>query len=97
MKRYEPETAGSLLRAILEKGNMQAGMDAARAAEAWGMVVGPVIAAKTSRPDLAGGILTVRVAHAPLRHELSMRRTGIAAAINGIIGRSVVDEIRFRS
>ncbi len=62
----------------------------------WEELVGEQIA-KVAKPQrVENGVLFVSVASAPWRAELTMRRREIVERINAVIGKKVVQDIRFR-
>lgn len=95
MERKEAESLGDLLRKAIEENQAAFRFDEINAMNAWPRVVGQAVASKTSRPFIKGGIMTIRVVSAPLRHELNMMRSAIAKAINEDVGKEVVKELRF--
>jgi predicted nucleic acid-binding Zn ribbon protein len=62
----------------------------------WGSIVGEQIARVTEAQRMEKGVLFVRVASAPWRAELAMKRMEIMQKINATLGERVVNEIRFR-
>lgn len=76
---------------------MQDHLDERKAVDAWGTVLGPDLSAQCMRPTVRDGVMTVGVRNAALRHELSMNRSRLRAAINANVGRNVIEEIRFTS
>ncbi len=62
----------------------------------WAEIVGEQIAKVTQAQRMENGILFVGVSTAPWRAELSMKRMEITQKINGVFGKNVVKEIRFR-
>lgn len=95
MKRYDPVSLGDLLRQAVEENRNAFRFDEINAINAWPKVIGAAIAAKTLRPYIKGGVMTIRVPAAPLRHELNMLRSRLAVAINAEAGADVVKELRF--
>lgn len=97
MKRTEPVS----LREVLESAILQAGMDSRlaerRAVAAWPQVVGEGLAQLTAAADVSKGVLTVVARDAVLRHELTMMRSALVAALNKEAGADVVSDIRFVS
>lgn len=81
----------------LEESGMKDRIDRLKAADAWKSVVGPDISAHTMRPYVKGSLMTVRTPDAPLRQELTMNRSALVKAINGIVGREIITDIRFTS
>ncbi len=76
---------------------MQDRLDERKAVDAWSIVVGRDLAAQCMRPTVRDGLMTVGVRNAALRHELSMNRSRLRAAINARVGRDVLEDIRFTS
>jgi predicted nucleic acid-binding Zn ribbon protein len=66
------------------------------AVAAWAEVVGPQIASMTEAVRCENGVLLVRVANAPWRAELALRRREIIRRLNEAVGRPAVKDIRFR-
>lgn len=97
MERTEPQSIGDILRKVFKDSCMEARLDECRAAELWEPVVGKEIAALCKSPRVASGVMTVRVANASLRQELAMSRTGIKNAINRMMGKEIIKDIRFVS
>lgn len=95
MERYEAQSLGDLLRQEIERNQNTYRFDEINAIKAWPVVIGASIAAKTMRPYIKAGVMTIRVPAAPLRQELNMMRSQIAKAINAEIDKDVVKELRF--
>ena len=95
MQRIEAESLGDLLRQEIEANQSAFRFDEINAINAWPRVIGDSIASKTMRPFIKGGVMTIRVPAAPLRQELNMLRSRLAAAINKEIGKEIVKELRF--
>lgn len=88
---------GDLLRQAIEENRNTFRFDEISAINAWPRIVGKNIASRTLRPYIRGGEMTIRVPEAPLRHELNMMRSTLAAAINAEIGKEIVKELKFRN
>lgn len=97
MKRSQTMAVGDIMRQVLDQADMTRRLDQCRAADLWPQVVGPGIAARTTRPAVQGTLMTVGVANAALRQELNMSRSAIVREINRLIGRNVIEDIRFIS
>lgn len=95
MERTEAQSLGELLRQAIEENQSAFRYDEISAINAWPRVVGAAIAAKTMRPFVKNGVMTIRVPAAPLRHELNMMRSRIASAINAELEKEVIKELRF--
>lgn len=95
MERTEAQSLGDLLRQAIEENRAAFRFDEINAINAWPKVIGAAIASKTLRPYIKNGVMTIRVPDAPLRHELNMMRSQIAAAINVETGKDTVKELKF--
>lgn len=96
MERKEAQSLGEVLRQAIEENQSAFRFDEINAVNAWPKVIGGQIAAKTMRPFIKDGVMTIRVPAAPLRQELNMLRSQIARAINAEVGKEVVRELRFK-
>ena len=96
MKRCEPESVGDVLRQTLHEEGMTERLYETRAAALWPAIVGEEIASLSTKPFVAGGIMTVRIAVPSLRQELNMSRTSLIKIINDSLRREVIKDIRFR-
>lgn len=97
MERKAPQSIGNVLRDLLEETSLQSRMDELKAADLWPSIVGPAIAALTSRPLVKNGKMQIGVPDAPLRQELSMNRTNLREIINKKLGKIIITDIRFTS
>lgn len=95
MERYEPQRLGDLLRKEIENSLAAPLLDELNAVNAWPRVIGRDVAAKSLKPFIRKGVMTVRVPGAALRQELNMMRSSIAGAINAEVGKVVVKELKF--
>lgn len=95
MERKESQSIGDILRLAFQENCMQDRLDERRAVQIWGDVVGRQLAMQCRRPDVADGVMTVGVANAALRHELTMSRTKLLNEINRQLGKDVISNIRF--
>lgn len=97
MERCSPQSVAEVLRDVLEKTQLQNRMDELKAAEMWSKIVGPDIAAQTSRPYVKNGRMQIGVPNASLRNELHLNRSNIQTIINHNLGKEIIKEIRFTS
>ncbi len=97
MERKDSQSIGDILRLAFQENCMQDRLDESKAVELWQVVIGPENARNCRRPGVKGGIMTVGVPNASLRHELLMNRSAIIHSINNMIGRETITEIRFIS
>ena len=96
MRRIYPESIGNVLRGLLADTETQQHLDERKAISLWPVVMGDYVADMCGRPFFStGGVMSVRVASAPLRHELMMHRSAIIKHINDTIGKPIVAELRF--
>lgn len=97
MERKEAQSLGDLLRQEIEENQQAFRFDEMEAIRVWPLVIGADLAARTTRPFIRKGVMTVRVPSAPLRQELNMMRSALARAVNAAVGSEVVAELRFTS
>lgn len=88
---------GDVLRKALAENHLTGHLEELKAVEMWPAVVGEHIASQTMSPYVRKGIMTVRVADATLRHELSMSRSLIIRELNRLAGSEAIKELRFMS
>lgn len=96
MKRLDPESAGDVLRRVIEEQGMTTRLLETRAIALWQSVVGDDLAAMTSRPTVSKGVMTVGVPNPSLRNNLNMSRSALARHINSLLGKDVIKDLRFR-
>lgn len=96
MERTPAVSLGDILRQTIEETELSRQLDESRAIQAWPVVIGARIAARSPRPEVRRGVMTVRVYDAGLRQELHMMRSSIARALNKVVGKEVITDIRFR-
>lgn len=97
MKRTEPQSVGDVLRLAIQDSDMARRLDEVKATLVWTEIVSPAIAQRCGKPRVDKGIMTIPVASAALRHELTMSRTSLIRHINSRIGRDTLSDIRFTS
>lgn len=97
MKRTVSLQFGDVLRQTIQECSMADRLDEIEAARCWAIVVGPEYASKSPMPSVRKGIMTVRIASAPLRHEFNQNRSRFVSAINGLMQRCIIKDIRFIS
>lgn len=95
MERKETQSIGDVLRLAFQDNCMQDRLDERKAIDAWSLTVGRELATQCMRPTVKNSVMTVGVRNASLRHELSMNRSRLCRAINSIVGRVVIEDIRF--
>ncbi|MBD5204044.1 MAG: DUF721 domain-containing protein [Bacteroidales bacterium] len=95
MDRKPTLSIGDVLRAALENTEHDRILCERQAIEIWATVAGSGLASLTSRPTVSRGVMTIRVASAPLRQELSMRQSSLLRSINSRLRKPVITRIRF--
>lgn len=97
MERCKTVSLGDVLRSAIEESEMGRMMDEAQVIKAWPMVIGAQIAAKSPRPTVKRGVMTVRIYSAGLRQELTMMRSRLKDALNRVVGKEIIEDLRFTS
>lgn len=97
MERKETMSLGDAMRQFIEEADFTDRLDGLRAADTWPLIVGAHLASKSPRPTVKRGVMTVRIAEAPLRQELTLNRTRLRDALNRQLGKEIIKEIRFTS
>jgi predicted nucleic acid-binding Zn ribbon protein len=94
--RGAPRSLGAALRSLAEDLGIAARLRDYEVFTSWPALVGERIARVAEPVRLEKGVLTVHVAGAPWRNELTLRRREIIGRINAGLGNTVVTDIRFR-
>ena len=92
----DPQPLGAVLSELVERYGYRERFDAARAVEAWPVVAGEAIAAKTEQVWMRHGTLHVKVDSAVWRQHLQFQREAWRVRLNDYLGGGVVDEVQFR-
>ena len=92
----QPQRLGAVLADLVDRYGYRERIDAARAVEAWAVVVGEAIAGVTEQVWMRHGTLHVKVRSAAWRHQLQFQRQAWRERLNEHLGREVVDEVVFR-
>ncbi|QEE51383.1 DUF721 domain-containing protein [Flavobacterium alkalisoli] len=87
---------GDVLKEIIQKNNLQKGMDKIDVRDAWKNLMGNGVNNYTSEIMLKGTTLYVALTSAVLREELSFGKEKIVKMINEELGREVVKEVVLR-
>lgn len=95
MKRTEPLSISQIVDHLFKSRDMEDTLLRHRALQVWPEVVGPLINRQTVERRLAGGVLLLRVASAPMRSELHMHRSSLVKALNDRVGKDVITDIKF--
>ncbi len=95
MKRTEPMKISQIVETLFKDRDMEDTLLRHRALQVWPQVVGPIINRNTVERRVSGSVLWLRVVSAPMRQELSMHRTRLVAALNELVGKQVITDIKF--
>ena len=91
---WGPRAVGSLIPAVVQPAFRRRSPVAAQLLLDWPAIVGPALEAVTTPRRLSGSTLTIACA-GPVAMELQHMSTELQARINGYLGRSIVDRLRF--
>ncbi len=94
--KNQPQPLGAVLSDLVDRYGYRERFDAARAVEAWPVVVGEAIAGVTEQVWMRHGVLHVKIQSAAWRHQLQFQRQAWRDRLNEHLGGSVVDEVVFR-
>lgn len=97
MERKDIESVGDVMRHFVEKARMEERLEERQAVELWPALVGVELSRKSPRPEVRNGVMYVRISHAPLRHELFLKRSLLCRLLNEMLDQPVIKEIRFIS
>ncbi|MDE6218315.1 MAG: DUF721 domain-containing protein [Muribaculaceae bacterium] len=97
MKRIQTMQFGDVLRQTIQECSMTDRLDEIEAARCWAIVIGSEYARRSPMPPVRNGIMTVRLSSAALRNEFTQHRSQLTAAINAIMKREIIKDIRFIS
>jgi predicted nucleic acid-binding Zn ribbon protein len=92
IRKPEPEPLSLAIEKWLQQNNLEHKLRQTEIRNTWEEMMGPLIARHTSSISLENRVLKIRVDNAPLRHELFMSRSKIAAKVNSRAGRQIVLE-----
>ena len=87
---------GDVLKAFIEKNDLQGGMDKIDVQEAWKSLMGNGVNSYTKEVVLKGTTLYVSLTSAVLREELSYGKQKIVKMINEELGKEVIKDVILR-
>ncbi|MDR0894405.1 MAG: DUF721 domain-containing protein [Prevotellaceae bacterium] len=96
MKRNQAQSIGDLIRIYLRQESLETPLNEQRLINAWGEVMGPVIASYTQGLFIKNQVLHVHLTSAALRQELMMGRDMLVRNLNHHVGAAVITNIVFR-
>lgn len=91
---YGPRTIGALLPGVTRETFRKRAPGAVQVMADWAQIVGPALSAVTTPRKLSAGTLTLACA-GPVALELQHLSAEVLARINGHLGRTVVERLRF--
>ena len=92
-RKSNQQSLGEVMGGLVDTYGLREKMDELDITTAWDEVVGPMIAKHTVSIRLRRNAMRLKVDSAPLRHELSFQREGLAKLLNERLGRVVVTSI----
>lgn len=96
-KRLSNENSiAEVLNEIIQKNNLQAGMDQVAVREAWAGIMGNGVNSYTREVQLKGSTLYVALTSSVLREELHYGKAKIVQMINDALGKEVIKEVVLR-
>lgn len=96
MKKKEALPLHEILDEILRQNNLDIGLDAARARQAWRESMGEAVDKCTLSIFYDKGVLYIKLSSSVLRNELFMNRRQLIQRLNNHIGRTVIQNIYFK-
>src|SRR5437773_3911694 len=95
-RHTEPESAASLVNAVVAKIGGDARALEHRVFDGYGVAVGALLRHRTQPEKLRGSTLFVRVGSSAIAHEVTMLKGEILARLAQVIGEQMVTDIRTR-
>lgn len=96
MKRKDAMPLSAILDEILQQNNLDIGLDAARARQAWKEAMGEAVDKCTTSIQFSKGVLYIHLSSSVLRNELFMNRRQLIDRLNSHIGRKIIQNIHFK-
>lgn len=93
MRKPNERSLKEVIGGLVDAYGLREKMDELDIATAWDDLAGAMIARHTKAMRLKRGRLVIKVDSAPLRHELTFQREGLARMINDRLRRQVVKEV----
>ncbi len=90
-----PSTLGQILSNSLRRANLGRIVKESDLIKNWPQIVGPAVAKKASPLSLKGKVLTVEVADATWRYQLSLMKLRLKEQINQAMGEEIVQDLFF--
>jgi hypothetical protein len=95
-RRGEPETAASIIEALVSRIGGDARALEHRVFDAYNVAVGTLLRQRTAPEKLRGTMLIVRVGSSPIAHQLTLLKSDLLARLAATLGPGVVTDVRTR-
>ena len=93
MRGNNTNNVGDIIRRLMKNPKLADRLDALDALEVWRELIGKQLQNYIAEAKMKEGSLLIKVKSAPLRNELSYKKTDIIKQINTKLGKEVVKEI----
>ena len=93
MRNSNEQTLGQVIKEILKKQHLQSKLTETRVKEAWEVVMGNVVAIRTTSIWVNEGRLTIKISSAPLKQELLFGKEKIKKLLNENLGGDYIQEV----
>ena len=93
MKRNNTNNVGEIIRKLMKNPKLAERLDELDALEVWKELIGTQLQKYITDAKMIKGSLLIKVKSAPLRNELSYKKTDLIKQINTKLGKDVVKEI----
>jgi len=93
MRGNNTNNVGNIIRKLMKNPKLADRLDELDALEVWKELIGKQLQKYIAEARMIKGSLLIKVKSAPLRNELSYKKTDIIKQINTKLGREVVKEI----
>ncbi len=87
---------GKLLNEVLQKNNLQKGIDRIAVKEAWEEIMGSGVMSYTRSVDFKDGVLSVQLTSSVLREELNFGKEKIATMLNDRLNKTLIKTVKLR-
>ncbi len=95
MRNTNESSLSELVTKLLDTYRLNNGLNAVRVREAWAHCMQPAIIHRTVALYFTGGILTVKLNSAVVRHELQTEKAKLMQLLNEQLGSEVITDIIF--
>ncbi|MBP6230964.1 MAG: DUF721 domain-containing protein [Paludibacteraceae bacterium] len=96
MRKKNTESIDDVIKQIFQQQNLQPKLDEVDILQSWEKVLGSTVSQYTSDLLIKNKVLYVKISSAVLRNELMMSKTNLLKALNEQVGKTVIEDIRFR-